>query len=96
MSMVRVKKNKTICVVIKDPFNKVYVEKALNGFPYRKTYDYVNNATWYSLKNSRRDGQAFCAALGDILVSNNMKFGYENPEKNNGNLILHDEVPENA
>ncbi len=96
MAVLKVGRNRKIYIVIKDPFNKVYVEKALNGFPYRKTYDEVNNATWYSLKHTRRDGAAFCEALADVLTSNGMKFGFEDPEKNDGNLILHDEVPENA
>lgn len=83
-------------MAVTDPFNKVYVERALEGISYDKAFDGSRGITYYRLKNSRRDGAEFCEKLGGILRGNGMRWGFEPLEKNDGNLLLHDEVPENA
>ena len=89
-----VKYNGRLIVVISDPFNKRYIERALGKIPYDKAYNPNRQYTIYKLKHSRRDGQTFVRNMEEILRELSMKMCFERRKdkkwKRKENLIFYD------
>ena len=89
-----VKYNGRLIIIISDPFNKRYIERALGEIPYDKAYNRNKQYTIYRLKHSRRDGQTFVRNMEGILRELGMKMCFERrkdkTQKRKENLIFYD------
>lgn len=86
--------NGHIYIFISNPLNKIYIEKALEGIQFEKTYDEENRSTRYEIKNTKKYAIKFLDNASRMVRENNevFLFCYETDPKKKKvkHLILFD------